>query len=374
MKILYITTIGSTMNFFKVLIRELIDEGHVVDIATNEALAPVADCYREWGCKVYPISCTRSPIHKGTITAIREIRQIVKDNGYDIVHCHTPVASICTRLACRSLRKNGLKVLYTAHGFHFYKGAPLKNWLMYYPMEKLCAYFTDLLITINQEDYQLAKAKMKARRVEYVPGVGLEIQKFQNAIAHRQQMRNELGIPENAILMTSVGELNANKNHQVVIRAMGQLGMKNLHYMIVGKGALREELLHLAKELGMDANVHLVGYRTDIAQLYIISDICIFPSIREGLGLAALEGMAVGLPVVASDNRGTRDYAVHNDNAFLCPHDSVSAFAEAIQTLAADAALRQKMGAKNAVIAQQYDIGKINTKMKEIYQSLEKNT
>lgn len=159
------------MGFFKNFIKELLEDGHTVDIATNETTSKVPDCYREWGCQIYQISCTRSPFNKGNIDAIRQIRKIAADGSYGIVHCHTPIAAMCTRLACRKLRKSGLKVFYTAHGFHFYKGAPLKNWLVYYPIEWLCAHWTDVLITINKEDFELAKKKMKAKRVEYVPGV-----------------------------------------------------------------------------------------------------------------------------------------------------------------------------------------------------------
>lgn len=358
------------MDFFKTLSKELIEEGNIIDIATNESISPVADCYREWGCKVYPLSCTRSPLNKGTLRAIYEIREILKENHYDAVHCHTPVAAICARLACRPFRKQGLKVIYTAHGFHFYKGAPLKNWLLYYPVEKLCAHFTDVLITINQEDYALAQEKMKAKRIEYVPGVGLDTAKFRDAIADRREKRRELGIPEDAVLLMSVGELNANKNHQIVIRALGQLKDTKLHYAIAGKGQLEDDLLCLAKELGVEENIHLLGFRQDIAQLYKAADICVFPSIREGLGLAALEGMSAGLALIASDNRGTRDYAVHLDNAFLCQHDSVAEFAAAIQRLSEDAALRQKMGEKNLEIVKKFDVEKINTYMKEIYRSV----
>ena len=162
MKILYVTTIGLTMIFFKGLVKELIDVGHIVDIACNEETHKVPDCYREWGCKVYEIDCSRSPLSNGNIRAIRELKRIVYENHYDIVHCHTPIAGACTRLACKDFRKYGVKVFYTAHGFHFYKGAPIKNWLLFYPIEKLCSRFTDTLITINKEDYSLAKKRMKA--------------------------------------------------------------------------------------------------------------------------------------------------------------------------------------------------------------------
>ena len=156
MKILYITTIGGTMNFFQSFIQRLVQEGHTVDIACNNTTSKVAGFYYELGCNVYAIQTSRSPLNKGNIRAIRQIKTLVENNHYDIVHCHTPIAAMCTRIACRRARKQGTKVFYTAHGFHFYKGAPLKNWLVYYPVEKICSYFTDILITINREDYALS--------------------------------------------------------------------------------------------------------------------------------------------------------------------------------------------------------------------------
>ena len=152
------------MTFFKSFVRALLDEGHTVDIATNEADTPIPRCYRDWGCTVHQIDTSRSPLCKGNLLAVKQLKSLVENGGYDIVHCHTPIAAMCTRLACRKQRKRGTKVVYTAHGFHFFKGAPLQNWVLYYPIEKICSHFTDALITINHEDYNLAQNKMKAKQ------------------------------------------------------------------------------------------------------------------------------------------------------------------------------------------------------------------
>lgn len=369
MRILYITTIGSTMGFFSSLIRELLDAGHSVEIATNEneGEAPVPSCFQEWGCRVHSITCTRSPFDKRNLKAIREIKTIAKQGHYDIIHCHTPIAAACTRIACHSLRKDGLKVFYTAHGFHFYTGAPLKNWLLYFPVEWLCAHWTDVLITINQEDYARAKKHMHAKRVEYVPGVGIDVNRFMGATVDRAAKRREIGVPEDAILLLSVGELNDNKNHATVIRALAKAGDTNIHYAIAGKGPLKETLEALAKSLDVGAQLHLLGYRRDVAGLYKAADICVFPSIREGQGLAALEGMASGLPLIASDNRGTRDILIQGKNALICRYNDVEGFAEAIQLLSKDQELREKMGLVNEEKSREFDFAIINEKMKEIY-------
>lgn len=372
MRLLYITTIGRTMGFFETLIRELLDAGHIVDIATNESSGkdPVPACYREWGCRVFPLSCSRSPMDKGNLVAIREIKAIVRNGNYDIVHCHTPIAAACTRIACKGLRKNGVKVIYTAHGFHFYSGAPLKNWLLYYPVEWLCAHWTDTLITINKEDYELAQKHMHAKRVEYVPGVGIDTKRFKETTVDRAAKRREIGVPEDAILLMSVGELNENKNHSVVIKALARLNDKNVHYAIAGTGPLKESLESLAASLGVGEQLHLLGYRRDVAELYKAADVCVFPSKREGLGLAGIEGMAAGLPIIASAIGGILDYTVDGESGYNCAPNDVEDFAKAIARLAADNGLRTKMGRENTIQCERFDIMKINYRMKEIYRSI----
>ena len=191
MKILYATTVSCTMNFFKGFISELVKEGNSVELACNCDF-PVDSFYDDLGLRVYDIPFSRSPLNKSNLSAYRQLKKIVESGEYDIVHCHTPVAAMITRLACRRGRKKGTKVIYTAHGFHFYKGAPKINWLIYYPIEKICSYITDVLITINKEDYTLAQKKMRAKKVEYVPGVGIAVNKFANPGVTKKQKREEL--------------------------------------------------------------------------------------------------------------------------------------------------------------------------------------
>ena len=303
MKILYITTIGITMGFFKTIIKELINEGNVVDIATNETNSPVPACYREWGCNIYNISTSRSPLSFGNKLAIKQVRKLAIN--YNIVHCHTPVAGMITRIACKSIRKRGLKVVYTAHGFHFYKGAPLKNWLFYYPVEKICSKWTDVLITINKEDYSLAQKKMRAKNVVYVPGVGINTDRFTSSLVDRDQKRKELGIPINSRVILSVGELNKNKNHKIVIEAISKLDDESYYYLIAGVGKEKESLQKLASSLNV--NLKLLGYRKDVAELYKIADLYVLPSIREGLNVSLMEAISSGCCAIASKIRGNVD-------------------------------------------------------------------
>ena len=369
MKILYITTIGSTMDFFRTFIAQLIKDGNTVDIATNENEKKVSAEYRRLGCKVYPISCSRSPAKVGNLKAVEQIHRIVKENSYELVHCHTPIAAMCTRLACRTLRKCGVKVIYTAHGFHFYKGAPLKNWMIYYPVEKLCAHWTDVLITMNREDYRLAQRKMKAGCTEYIPGIGIDIGKFTGAKEDICAARLECGIPEDAFLLLSVGELNKNKNHKTVFKAIEQLHNKKLHYAIAGEGQLRSELLDFAEKLGIGEQVHLLGFRNDVEKLHKIADILIHPSFREGLPLSVMEAMASGLPVIASDIRGNRDL-LQETRECLCPPNDACAFAEAINRLYRDADLRRRIRSLNSRYVLQFAQENVNKKLYKIYTEL----
>ena len=368
MKILYITTIGRTMSFFKAFIRKLMDEGHTVEIATNENNAPIPEVYREWGCKINQIDFSRSPLAKGNLKAFNQLSKIIKNEKYDIVHCHTPNASAVARLVCRKYRKKtGLKVFYTAHGFHFYKGAPLKNWLLYYPIEKICARFTDKLITINTEDYELAKAKFKAKEVCYVPGVGVDISRFENVQVDRKAKREEIGVPEDAFLLLSVGELNENKNHQVIIKALAKVNNPDIHYAIAGRGNKKEHLLELAKELGVSDNVHLLGFRNDIPELNYIADAFCLPSFREGLGLAAIEAMACGLPIITSNVHGINDYSVDGVTGFKCAPDDVDGFVSLIKKLMGDVDLKTRVTERNKELAKKYSLENVNPLINEIY-------
>ena len=362
MRILYVTTIGATMTFFISFIKDLLDEGHTVDIATNEKDKPVPQCYRDWGCNVYPIETSRSPMNKGNYIAVKQLKEIVENGKYDIVHCHTPVAAMCTRLACRKARKKGTKVIYTAHGFHFYKGAPLKNWLMFYPVEKLCGYFTDVLITINKEDYAFAKKHIKAKSVEYVPGVGINLDNINGTVVDMLAKREEFGIPTDATLLLSVGELNENKNHETIIRAIADL---DVYYFIAGKGSLQQHLQSVIDSLNLNTRVKLLGHRTDVFELYKIADAFIFPSFREGLSVALMEAMASGLPVACSRIRGNTDLIDENGGVLFDPSNRDDCL-EAIKKLLGSS--EKQFGLYNEKKIEGYKEDYINSLLRRIYE------
>ena len=362
MKILYVTTIGSTMGFFKDFAKRLLADGHTLDIATNEVASKVPDCYVEWNCNVYNIDCSRSPLSSGNVKAIKQIEKIVEKGGYDIVHCHTPIAAMCTRIACRKTRKNGTKVIYTAHGFHFYKGAPFKNWLIFYSIEKICSYFTDVLITINTEDYALAKKKLKAKKIEYVPGVGIDLNKFSDTAVDKSAKRKELCIPEYAKLFLSVGELNKNKNHETVIRAIAD--KKDVYYIIAGEGGLKQHLQSVAKEYGIENRVMLLGYRNDIKELCEAADVFVFPSFREGLSVSVMEAMASGLPVLCSKIRGNTDLIDQNGGVLFNPY-SLEDLKNAIDSFFSFDL--NKLGLYNTEKIKGFSLETVNKQLLEIY-------
>lgn len=364
MKILYISTVGITMGFFKNFLKELIKEGHIVDIACNKENYPPPECYYEWGCRIYQISCSRSPYNIGNIKAIREIKEIVTKNNYDIVHCHTPIAGFCARFACRKKQENGLKVFYTAHGFHFYKEAPLINWLLYYPVEKYCSKYTDVLITINNEDYEFAKKRIKARRVEYIPGVGIDVKRYKNSAVNYIAKRKELGIPNDAFLLLSVGELNKNKNHEIVIKAISKINNPKIHYIIAGDGSLKDYLSGLINNLGLSGNVHILGYKNDVDELYKTADLFCMPSLREGLPVSVMEAKASGCVCALANVRGCVDLFCPGVDELFNP-SSVESCKNAIMTLKNELPERKKLIEKNDM--SKYDNSCIKRQLKKIY-------
>lgn len=308
MKILFVATVvqNHIIEFHVPYLKMLKEEmGWNTAVAARNDYALPTDCTIPYCDTYYDIPFERNPFTIGNIKAFKQLKRVIDEGNYDIIHCHTPVGAMLTRLAALDARKRGTKVFYTAHGFHFYKGAPLINWILYYWAEKLLAMMTDVLITITHEDYKRAKG-FKAGKVEYVPGVGIDMNYFKKG-SQRQStaLRAELGIPNDATVLLSVGEVNANKNHKVVIEALPEFS--NTWYVICGRGPLIEKYRILSQSLGVGDRVIMTGYRTNVEDYYNMADIFVFPSIREGLPVALMEAMAMELVCVAAKNRGTDD-------------------------------------------------------------------
>jgi glycosyltransferase involved in cell wall biosynthesis len=367
MKILYVTTISNTVNAFLIPhIQLLVEQGHQVDMAFN-IVQEVNPELIKMGCKIHNIEFQRSPLDRKNYLAYKNLKKLIQNEGYDLIHTHTPVASACVRLACRKMQ--GVKVIYTAHGFHFFKGAPLINWLVYYPIEKYLAKYTDILITINKEDYNRAKSSFKADRVVYIPGVGLDTQRFDTILVDKSSKRKELGLPEDAIIILSVGELNKNKNHETVIRAVAKLNNPAIYYVICGRGPLEDNLRRLSKELGLENRVKLLGYRKDIIEICKTAEIFVFPSFREGLSVALMEAMACGLPVICSDIRGNRDLMENSESGQLVKPNDFEEFAKSINKVLM--CNENRIDVNNKVAIKAFDIRNIVQRMQEIYSQVQ---
>ncbi len=294
------------------------------------------------GVYIHNIHFTRSPFCSQNYDCYKKLKAIIDENNFDLIHVHTPTVSILTRLAARTSRKKGTTVMYTCHGFHFHNASPVKNWLLYYPMERMMSRFCDYIVTINKEDYNRAKT-FHAPNVRYIPGVGVDIHKISKIVVDKQAYKESIGVPRNCVLLLSVGEMIERKNHEVIIRALSKLQNPNIYYAICGKGPLREHLEKIAKELDVSDRVKFLGFRRDIPELCNTADISAFPSRIEGLGLAGIEAMAAGVPLVSSNVHGILDYVIDGKTGYALSPDDVDGFAKAIDTLASDKNMRESM-------------------------------
>ncbi len=357
-------------------IKLLISMGYEVQVACNfddrsslsdEKVNLLKEKLTAMGVKYHNIPFERQPLKPANLKAYKELKDIIDSEKFGLIHCHTPVGGILTRFAAiRSRKKNGTKVIYTAHGFHFFKGAPLINWLIYFTAEKFCSYFTDTIITINKEDFANAENKLSAKKVCYVPGVGVDIEYFMGTAGKREALLSEISADENSIILLSVGELSDRKNHKVSIEALSKLKNDNIHLVIAGIGEKREEFLSLAKDLGINGRVHLLGFRTDIAELLKSADIFLFPSLQEGLPVALMEAMSCGLPIICSEIRGNTDL-IDESCGILCPASDADAFKTAMEKLVSDEKMRESMAENALERSKDYDIKIIENYMKDIY-------
>jgi len=378
-RVLILASVASMIDQFNMTNIELLRKmGYEVDVACNfekgntcsvERINELKKTLKKQNVNYFQIDFERNifKIHKN-FKAYKQVSNLIKKNAYAFIHCHSPIGGVCGRIAGRF---NNTKVIYTAHGFHFFKGAPLLNWLIYYPVELLLSRYTDVLININQEDYNRARKYFKAKKIEYIPGVGVNVNKFKETRVNRTEKRREIGVPEDAILLVSVGELNKNKNHEVIIRALAKLNNTRIHYILCGQGPLASYLSKLIKEYNLSDQVHLLGYRNDVNEIYKASDIFCFPSQREGLGLAAIEAMAAGLPIIASYVHGIKDYAENEISGYFCsPHD-YHKFAVYIEKLINDEELRNRISVYNSQAAEKFDSRHTIDIMESIYREID---
>ncbi|MDK0774451.1 glycosyltransferase [Clostridium perfringens] len=313
---------------------------------------------------------SNKPFSKQTFLAYKQLKNLINNDYFDVVHCHTPIVSVLGRWCCRKLRKEGMRVIYTTHGFYFHQGSSRKSWIIFHSIEKFMSRFCDAIITINCEDYENAK-KMHCKNVFHINGVGVDTDRFANVNINREEYRKSIGIANNEIVVLSIGELSERKNQKVVIEAIGNLNNSNIVLVHCGNAmnseATTKQLIDLAKR--KNVKLILLGLRKDIPEICKCADIGTISSTREGLGLAGIEMLASGLPLVGSKVHGILDYVVNEVNGFLAnPYDS-NEFTEGIRKLL-DKNTHEKLSAACYESVLKFDIKNSYAQMEEIYKYL----
>lgn len=381
-KALLVTTVSGFVPQFEMNnVRILQEMGYEVHYAANYNTPSYGDDNHRLdgtGIARHQIDFVRSPFKAENLKVYRQLCKLMKSEHFDLVHCHTPMGGVMARLAAHATKTG--PVIYTAHGFHFFKGAAPINWLCYYPMEKSLSRYTDQQICINQEDYACAKKHFHARYVDYIPGVGFNFDRLpQMTQSEIQEKKQTLGLPPDQMILLSSGELIKRKNHETVIRAMVPLVKEfpQIQYVICGHGQLNDYLHNLVKELHLENHVTFLGYRKDMLEVFRCADIFVFPSFQEGLPMALLEAMASGLPVVCSNIRGSNDLMEPINSDTLCKGgimvkkaDDVNAYADALSKLLQEPDQLPEIGKTNGKRARAFSSKLVSEKMQQIYQRI----
>ncbi|MCM3633966.1 glycosyltransferase family 4 protein [Paenibacillus camelliae] len=370
-KMLFISNITKRITNFTLPSIEACKElGYEFHLASN--LSEFKDDVQKYNIKLHHLDLERNPFRKQNIIAFKQLLKLIKKEKFDIIHCNTPIGGMLGRI-CGRLSKTP-KIIYTAHGFHFYKGSSLLNSTLFKWAEMAMARYTNILITINTEDYKAAsKFKLKdGGEVYHVPGVGINTSAIKNEITKRDTLLNSIKADDDSIVLMSVGELNKNKNNEIIVRALGEIKNQKIHYILCGVGDKKEHLIDLSKNYNIEKNVHFLGYRDDIAKLLKSCDIFVMPSYREGLSRAIMEAMSAGLPCIVSNIRGNVDLIRDGKGGFLCDPNNVQDFKVAIEKLCNNSTLRSDMGNYNLFEVEKYDFENIRKEIKKIYLSLNK--
>ena len=374
-KVLFVATVVKThmMQFHIPYLKMFQEMGWETAVASKNDYENPADCIIPYCDTYYDIPFERLPWKPKNILSYKLLKKIIDEGNYEIIHCHTPVGAMIARLAALSARKKGTKVIYTAHGFHFFKGAPLRNWLLFYPAEWLLAPVTDVLITINKEDHARALRRLHAKRIEYVPGVGIHTEKFRELDMDRQAKRESLGYGEKDFLLLTVAEMTPNKNHITILKALSLLKdqeeFRSMHYLICGRGEMWASLEESARELGVSDHVNFLGYRADAPELYQASDLFLFVTLREGLSVALMEAMSSGMPIVCARIRGNTDL-IDDGISGVFSENTPEAVAEHILAMYRDPEDRKALGRAASEKALLFDEKNVLQQVKEIYLSM----
>lgn len=370
-KMLYILNIASRVNSFShasmLAAQKLGIEFHIAGNwgYQNESERMMDE--EKYGINIHQIDFIRTPYHPGNYKAYKQLCKLVETEKYDVIHCNTPIGGLLGRLVGRKYKVN--KVIYQAHGFHFFKGAPKLNWLIYYPIERWLAHMTDALITINQEDYERAmKFRLrKGGKVYYVPGVGIDTDYCLINEKAKENKRLELNLNLSDIVLISMGDLIKRKNYAIAIKAIAKLKDCKFQYFICGTGPEENNLKKLVKQLGIESKVHFLGFRTDVAELLQIADIFLLSTKQEGLPRSLMEAMACGVPCVVSDIRGNVDLICDGKGGYIFELDNVDDLVNKINSLVSDDELRIKFGNDNMMTIKSFSVDFVQNEILKIY-------
>lgn len=378
-KALIISTIcGFLWQFERNNVRLLQENGYEIHYASNfdnPVYTYDKSEYDRMGIITHHIPVQKSPgCWKDNRKALKMLTELIKNEEIQLIHCHTPMGGVLGRLAGKRAG-TGVYVIYTAHGFHFYRGASRKNWLFYFRAEKFLARMTDAIVAINMEDYENARKfhMKKDGKVYRIPGVGLDLKRFFPRKDKKEAFRIKYNIPKDAFCMVTAANLDPEKNHETVLKALAQRNDKEIFYAICGNGPEKQRLQELTKQYGLEGQVVFMGFQEHMEELLQTADAFVFPSLREGLGMAALEALACGIPVIAADNRGTREYMEDGINGFLCEGTNVHEYAQAIKKLKENPELREKMGEAGCRTAQKFAVSQTELVMKQVYRDAERS-
>lgn len=373
-KALLVTTVSGFVPQFEMgnvaILKELGYEVHYASNFNNPSYGTDNKRLEGTGIICHQVDFERSPFNKKNLQAYKQLVKIMKDENIDLVHCHTPMGAVLARLAAK---KCGIKdVLYTAHGFHFFKGASIKNWLIYYPVERFLSRYTGTQICINMEDFNNAK-KFKATNVEYIAGVGIDTKgiKEKSDIEDKQkdELKKELNLKDTDRILITAGEMIERKNQKFLLEVVKKIKEKEtpVKLIVCGHGRLEHFLKSKVKELGVENNVIFTGYRTDIYKILVLAEIFLFSSLQEGLPVAVMEAMAVGLPVVCSNVRGNADLIDNEKGGYVLDKFDVNRWADLIYSLLMDKNRLKSFGEYNMNRIKEYDRSNVEKEMRRIY-------
>ena len=370
-KILLTATVQSHVcQFHKPLVEMLREVGdYEIHVAARNNLAAKNGLRLDFVDRVFDIPFERAPFHPRNVMAYRMLNRVLRENEYECIHCNTPVGGALTRLAAQKYRQRGAKVIYTAHGFHFYRGASRVNWMIYYPIERILSCCTDCLVTVNSEDFTLASAHFPCK-VARIHGVGVSDTRYSPVSeAESMALRRELGFSPESRVLLCVGELNANKNQIMAIEAMELVVRRCPTAVLVmaGNGPESHELREQVTARGLGAHVRFTGYCTTLERYHRIADLGISCSKREGLGLNVIEAMLTGNPVVATRNRGHTELIRHGENGFLVEIGDAEGMADCVVRLLENRELRCAMGRNGLESMMPYTYARVKRELRSVY-------